>query len=422
MWDARFESIRDGKLNELVIFSAMVRTDPSKRHEYVDIIQHLARDLDVLDALQSERPVPRSEPIMSTLYRGRLSKYEALDEYVLDECRGTEREMINPPERIGAPERLPSATEHARIESPAVQQSIKAPEVPKRIEPPVVAQTLKAPEVPQKIEPPVAQQSIESPEVPHKLEAAKESVRIEPPEETVKNEAPSEQTRIEPPVAAQTLKAPEVPQRIKSPVAQQSIESPEIPQKLVAPKESVRIEPPEETVKIEAPAEQTKIEAPEESKRIGAPQEQIKIEAPVDPDSTFELIVSVEDAVTLKKVKEMKDYKIDYFIDEELIGHTKDEACEEIISFLKTDIALINKILNINITSKASITEGLEGIIKFVNEADEPSYQKVYLNSLNLSEKALEGEYNNVLWRLEKVINERYPGLISGSESVFFQD
>lgn len=404
MWDARFESIRDRKLNELVIFSAMVRTDPSKRHEYVDIIQHLARDLDVLDALQSERPVPRSEPIMSTFYRGRLSKYEALDEYVLDECRGTEREMINPPERIGAPERLPSATEHARIESPAVQQSIKAPEVPKRIEPPVAAQTLKAPEVPQKIEPPVAQQSIESPEVPQKLEAAEESVRIEPPEETVKIEAPAEQTRIEPPVAAQTLKAPEVPQRIESPVAQQSIESPEIPQKLVAPEEPV------------------KIEAPEESKKIGAPQEKTKIEAPADPDSTFELIVSVEDAVTLKKVKEMKDYKIDYFIDEELIGHTKDEACEEIISFLKTDIALINKILNINITSKASITEGLEGIINFVNEADEPSYQKVYLNSLNLSEKALEGEYNNVLWRLEKVINERYPGLIGGSESVFFQD
>ncbi len=377
MWDARFESIRDRKLNELVIFSAMVRTDPSKRHEYVDIIQHLARDLDVLDALQSERPVPRSEPIMSTFYRGRLSKYEALDEYVLDECRGSEKEMINPPERIGAPERLSSATEHARIESPAVQQSIKAPEVPKRIEPPVAAQTLKAPEVPQKIEPPVAQQSIESPEIPQKLEAAEESVRIEPPEATVKIEAPAEQTKIE---------------------------------------------PPEESKRIGAPQEKTKIEPPEESKRIGAPQEKTKIEAPADPDSTFELIVSVEDAVTLKKVKEMKDYKIDYFIDEELIGHTKDEACEEIISFLKTDIALINKILNINITSKASITEGLEGIINFVNEADEPSYQKVYLNSLNLSEKALEGEYNNVLWRLEKVINERYPGLISGSESVFFQD
>ncbi len=341
MWDARFDSIRDRKLNELVIFSAMVRTDPSKRHEYVDIIQHLARDLDVLDALQTDRPVPRSEPIMSTLYRGRLSKYEALDEYVLDECRETEREMINSPERIGSPERLPPATEPVRIEPPVAQQSIKAPEVPKRIEPPVAAQTIKAPEVPQKIEPPVAQQSIESPEIPQKLEA---------------------------------------------------------------PEEAVKIEPPEEAVKIEAP------------------QEQPKIEAPTDQDSTFDLIVSVEDAVTLKKVKEMKDYKIDYFIDEEMNGHTKDEACEEIISFLKTDIALINKILNINITSKTSIIEGLEEIVKFVNEADEPSYQKVYLNSLNLSEKALEGEYNNVLWRLEKVINERYPDLINSDGSVFFQD
>ena len=338
MWDARFDSIRDRKLNELVIFSAMIRTDPNRRSEYVDIIRHLSRDLDVLDALQYDRPVPKSEPIMSALYRGRLSKYESLDEFVLDECRDTEKEMITPPERIASPERLPPAEAQGRIEPPVAQQSIKAPEVPQKIEPPVAQQSIEAPEIPQRIEPPVAQQSIE---------------------------------------------APEVPQKIEPPVAQQS---------------------------IEAPDEQAKIEAPEEPAKIESP----------DPDSTFDLIVSVEDAVTLKKVKEMKDSKIDHFIDEEMTGHTKDEACEEIISFLKTDIALINKILSIDITSKSSIQNGLFEIVKFVNEADEPSYQKVYLNSLNLSEKALEGEYNNVLWRLEKVINERYPEL--GEGSVFFQE
>jgi hypothetical protein len=368
MWDARFDSIRDRKLNELVIFSAMIRTDPSKRREYVDIIQHLARDLDVIDALQADLPVPHSEPIMSKIYRGRLSRYESLDEYVLDECRKAVREMINPPERIASPQRLPSAEERKRIEPPVAQQSIEPPEIPKRIEPPVAAQSLNAPEVPQRIEPPVAQQSIEPPEIPQRLEAPDEPGKIDAPQEAAKLEAPEESHKLE------------------------------------APEETAKIEPPEEPVKLDAPAE------PE------------KIDAPVDPDETFDLVVSVEDAVTLKKVREMKDAKIDYFIDEEMSGHTKDDVCEEIISFLKTDIALIDRILAIDITSKESIFKGFQGIVDFVNAADEPSYQKVYLNALNLSEKALEGEYNNVLWRLEKAIIARHPGLIGGDGSVFFQE
>jgi len=185
------------------------------------------------------------------------------------------------------------------------------------------------------------------------------------------------------------------------------------PEKLDAPAEPDRIEAPEETPRIESPEETLKIDSPEEPGMIDAPE---------GGDATFDMIVTIDDAVTLKKVKEMKDRKIDYFIDEEMTGHTKDDACEEIISFLKTDIALINKILAIDITSKASINQGLAEIVRFVQEADEPSYQKVYLNALNLSEKALEGEYNNVLWRLEQVITERYPQFLDESGKVFFQD
>ena len=118
----------------------------------------------------------------------------------------------------------------------------------------------------------------------------------------------------------------------------------------------------------------------------------------------------------------MKDSKIDRFIDEETSGHIKEVACESVIAFLKNDILLIDKILGINVSSKTGIEESLRDIVQFVENADEPKYQKVYLNSLNRNEKDLEGEYNNVLRRLEAVIHDRYPHVMKETHSVFFEE
>ena len=337
MWDARFDSIKSRKLNELVIFSAMVRSDPSNMKEYEDIIIHLFNDLDVLDAIMGDKPLPNSEPILSPLYRGRLTKYESLDEFVMDECRKPDVKGIA------------TMDEKPRIPSAEMPNMIEQPEVPQRIEPPVAQQSIEAPEVPQKIEPPVAQQSIQ---------------------------------------------APEEPQRIDSPPAKDSIE------------------PPKELQKIDAPDEQKKLEVPEEPDKIAAPAD----------DYVFEMVISLDDAVTLKKVRTMKDSKIDYFIDQEMDGHIKDDACEDVIAFLKTDIALINKILAINITSKTGIEESIRGIVDLVNDAEEPKHQKIYLNSLDYNEKDLEGEYNNVLRRLEGVIHDRYSYVLGETRSLFFEE
>ncbi len=138
-------------------------------------------------------------------------------------------------------------------------------------------------------------------------------------------------------------------------------------------------------------------------------------------DSTFDLIVSLEDAVTLKKVREMKDSKIDHFIDEELNGHIKDQACEDVIDFLKTDIRLIDLILNINVTSKHDIECQIRKIVDFVNAAEEPKHSKIYLNALDQDEKDLEAEYNMVLTRLDNVIQQRFKHVMDGASSAFFQ-
>ena len=122
----------------------------------------------------------------------------------------------------------------------------------------------------------------------------------------------------------------------------------------------------------------------------------------------------------LKRIREMKDGKIDVFIDREMNGHFNDEACENVISFLKTDLKLIDLILSINVTSKEDIESKIRSILKLVEEADEPQNQKMYLNALNDEEKSLEGQYNAFLRRLEAVITSRYAFLLDDSESSLF--
>lgn len=324
MWDARFDIIRDRKLNELVIFSAMVRTNPSMRSEYMDIIMKIGKDLEVLDALSAGKPVPKTEPILSPLYRGRLSKYESLDEYVMDQCREVNSEEAI--ERLGAALRLSA---------------------PDRIS------------------------------YPERISAAPEKLRLP---------SVDRQERLEAPEDSGMIQAPEEPQKIDAPDVQD---------------------------RIEAPGVQEKLEMPEEKPLVGAAPEN---------DSVFDLLVSIDDAVTLKKVRAMKDGKIDFFIDAEMSGRFKDVACEDVISFLKTDISLIDSILSINITSVNDIEDSIRKIIALVNDAEEPKHQKIYLNALDYNEKDLEAEYNNVLRRFEQNLKERYSYILWDTGSLFFNE
>ncbi len=188
-----------------------------------------------------------------------------------------------------------------------------------------------------------------------------------------------------------------------------------------------RLKSPEEVWKVSAPAEHSRLSRPAEQSRLSAPEDAARLKGPEDmqrlsaPDATFDMIVSLEDAVTLKKVRSMKDAKIDHFIDEEMGGHLNEQVCEDIISFLKTDIALIDMILSIEITSRSDIENKIRSIVEFVEAADEPRHQKNYLNALNFEEKDLEGEYNMVLKRLDAVISGRYSYVLKGSDSAFFQ-
>ena len=369
MWDARFEGIRDRKLNELVIFSAMVRTDMARRQEYLQIINQIATDLDVIEALVEERPVPESKPISSELYRSRLSKMELLDEYCLDACR--------------------SAGGSTKPEQPAPE--MEAPAKEGALEEPDKVDSIKAPEKSPRLEPSEPKPSIEAPEEIHRIGSSDPVQSIEAPERPQGIPAPEAVQRLEPSDPVQSLDSPDKVDSIEAPEAQQSI-------------------PALETLK----SIPSGCDIPDDVGGEG-PTEQ-------DPDDvTFDLIISIQDAVTLKKVRMMKDRKIDYFIDAEMEGRFKDEACEDVISFLKVDLKLIDTILSVDFTSKRDIEEKIRAIVKLVQGAEEPRHRKLYYNALNRSEKDLESEYHAVLQGLENVMTSRYSHLMVESERWSFR-
>lgn len=324
MWDARLEAIRDRKLNEMIIFAAMVRAEPSKRHEFVAIIEMLDKDLDLVEALAENGPIPKTEPIEFESYRSRLSKLELMDEYCLDSCRKGENDFG------------PIICKEHMTTSVAVKQKPEAPAV--------------------------------IPDYPKPVQVQEES----------------------------EVEAPEKPSPI--PIHAINQDMPEV-------------------IPPEKPASMTEVESNEEA----AEAEPEPVREPAgSEEGIYDIILSIEDAVTLKRAREMKDSKVDLFIDREMNGHFDDDACEDVITFLKTDIRLIDLILSINVSSKEDIESKVKAIVDLVASADEPRHQNLYFNALNGEERKLEGEYNEALKRLEKVIAERYSHVLEEKESSLF--
>ena len=324
MWDARLEAIRDRKLNEMIIFAAMVRTEPLKRHEFVTIIGMLDKDLDLVEALAENGSIPKTEPIEFESYRSRLSKLELMDEYCLDSCRKGENDFG------------PIICKEHMTTSVAVKHKSESPAV--------------------------------IPDYPKPVQVQEES----------------------------GVEAPEKP----SPIPIHAINQ-DMPEAI----------PPEKPVSM--PEVESKAES------AGADPESVK-ESSGSEEGIYDIILSIEDAVTLKRAREMKDLKVDLFIDREMNGHFDDDVCEDVITFLKTDMKLIDLILSINVSSKEDIESKVKAIVDFVASADEPRHQNIYINALNGEERKLEGEYNEALKRLEKVIAERYSHVLDENESSLF--
>ena len=157
---------------------------------------------------------------------------------------------------------------------------------------------------------------------------------------------------------------------------------------------------PEEVSPVE---EEPVEEAPAEEKE---PVEEEKVD--VEERPIYDRLLSDDELQVLTLVSIMKNAKVDFFVDMAFSGRFNENACEDVITFLKVDLSIIKDILSMDYTSKESIESNLRDILDILDSAPEPKHQKMYINSLTMDERVLEDSYNKIIAHLQDVMIERY--------------
>ncbi len=127
-------------------------------------------------------------------------------------------------------------------------------------------------------------------------------------------------------------------------------------------------------------------------------------------------VLSDEDISDLKKIREMKNSKIDLFIERELFGNFKEEACEDIIRFTKIDIRIIDIFLRLDNSDEDVLRSDLKTVVGIVNNMEPPRFGKMYANSLNKEEAKLEIRYNELLDKVDDLVRLRFPEIVPQNE------
>lgn len=97
----------------------------------------------------------------------------------------------------------------------------------------------------------------------------------------------------------------------------------------------------------------------------------------------------------------MKDRKIDEILKSYADGQTTLEACDDVVSFLKMDIGVIDSILNIDFTDRSSVVAGFKDIVATLKSSDFQKNQDLYVASLTQEESFLEYSYAQVIQSLQ---------------------
>lgn len=119
-----------------------------------------------------------------------------------------------------------------------------------------------------------------------------------------------------------------------------------------------------------------------------------------------------DDENMLREIRAMKNSKIDLFIERELAGNFKEEACEDVIRFTKIDMRLIDLLLELDYSDRDRLESNLKTLVDIVNGMDAPKYGKLYVNSLNKEEAKLEVRYNEFIDKVDELVKERFPEIV----------
>lgn len=389
MWDANLITrVRDRKLNEIMVFASMAKIDSSNVDTYIDIIVSLGDDIDACDTLldtEGEAAI-ELDPIDSQEYISRLSPSEKADEDAFnalksepaeegfdDELLGSVREIIRQAAESlnthddgdalasvmdelkacrARVDEISSELEFARGDAQTARDQLSEAE----------AERDRLSDENERLRATIASLKTDLMLAEQKLSVLESAYSAEPAESAQEPQAPAEEDTVE----------PEIPPAEPEPVEQE----------------------PQAT---EVAEEESDIPVPE-PEPADAPANEANVETQGNAQGAF---LSREKVDTIQRVRDMKDSKIDLFLDSAVNGDIPLEVCDDIVDFLKTDISVCDAILSIDFQDHASVLDGFRRIITVLSESKDPQHQDEYVGSLTPEEAQLEYGYSQVLNSLQ---------------------
>lgn len=416
MWDGMLTSrVKDRKMNEIFTFAAMIKVDSSKKSQYVKLIDALSDDIDACEALIASKGEARPAVgiIDQSEYISRLSPAEKADEdefnsykVVPAEIRESDDEIVDRIRELIVKAASGLSSDDSEIERLRAENS----ELNDRLE------------------------SVSS--VKDELRICRQRI------EDLSKELDDSRAKVQE-LEIERSKATEVPKvdlswidekvtplsEILDQVVDSSSESSEYyVEKLTAARDSIEqiiedakgqmdaaglgdiVEPLRKLFSAQASfwislnllgvrSAPPSVEDSPVSEEVSEQKEQRPI---------YDVILSPDELQILSVVSVMKSAKIDFFVDMSMSGRFNEDACEDVIDFLKVDLQVIRHVLSMDYTSKESIEGNFKAILDLLNDSPAPKHQKMYINSLTMDEKVLEDSYNQIMAHVERVLNDRY--------------
>ena len=354
MWDAELVTrVRDRKLNEIMIFGSMAKIDSVNVDSYIDIIVSLGDDIDACDTLldtDGEATI-ELDSIDRPAYLERLSESEMNDEVAFDAMKS---EPSGETDEESMEDYVKGLISEA-VESLKNESSSDALESMKE-------------------ELRICRNRIE--ELSGQLDYAKGS------ESALQEQFDSMKVQMDDLEKANDELDTEN-RRLK------------IELKLVSEKLSVFESVTEEP---SSPAEQI-----DDNQKETAAEEPVQEEA-VEEKESAGTFISEQNLQSLSKIREMKDRKIDELIDAAASGKIDVEVGDDIIGFLKVDVAICDTLLSIDYSKKDSVISGFKKIVDILTESKEPVYQNECVGMLNEQEAFLEFTYSQILNSVQGMI------------------
>lgn len=362
MWDADLVArVRDRKLNEIMIFASMAKIDSGNVDTYIDIIVSLGDDIDACDTLLDTLGEAEIEldAIDAPEYAERLSPSEREDEDRFNSMKATP---------VGVPDQ-PDIEEYVRgLISDAVES---------------------------------LRPDSSSDDAISSLKDELSGCRARMEQLTQQLDySRTENATLEDELREVTSDRDEVRRQadeLRSSVASLKTDL-QLAEEKLAVLEPAYQEAMSRISELESSADPVEEVVGDDPDQDAVPETEIE-EDPVEPTSQQFLTNGNMDSV--RRVRDMKESKIDSIVEAAMDGKMDMDVCDDIIEFLKDDIAICDAILQIDFDVTDSVISGFKEIMRIATDSPDPKHQEEYTQMLTPDESIIEYNYAQVLNSLQ---------------------